>query len=74
MYIAQWSSLEYIVGKDCQLVAFPDDSGLDNIQYAIAVQKDSPWLGQINEAIKQLKASGKLAELKKKYWTNSCQV
>lgn len=74
MYISQYSILEYVAGKDCELAAILDDSNIDNVQYGIAMQKGSPFLGPFNEAIKELKANEKLVELKKKYWNNFCTV
>ncbi len=74
MYISQYSILEYVAGKDCELAAILDDSNIDNVQYGIAMQKGSPFLGPFNEAIKELKANEKLVELKKKYWNNLCTV
>lgn len=72
--VTEHSYMEYLAGFDCQLAVLPDTSGLSNIQYGIAVQKSSPWLAPFNEAIKQLKAEGKLTELRKKYWKNQCVV
>lgn len=73
-YIGQTSSLVYFAKRSCQpdLTVLADDAHLGDNQYAVAVQKGSAYLAPINEAIKALKAKGKLAELKDKYWVCPC--
>ncbi len=41
-------------------------------EYAIALQKLSPHLESFNKAIRELKETGKLEELKRKYWNTKC--
>lgn len=72
--IAQFDFNEYAAEDGCRLVVLPDDSGLSDIQYGIAMQKNSLWLEPFNEAIKEFQSNGKLDELKKKYWSKSCSV
>ena len=73
-HIGQHSAMEYLARQKCRLTTLPDDSAFNDIQYGIALQKGSKWLAPFNEAIRQLKEGGKLAELKAKYWTGPCSV
>ncbi len=39
--------------------------------YAIAFPKDSPWVGKVNEALRKLKANGKVNELINKWFSHN---
>lgn len=41
-------------------------------EYGIIGQKYSPNLQTFNKAIRELKANGRLEELKRKYWNRKC--
>ncbi len=57
--------IDYITGKDCDLVRV---GGLLNEKgYGIAGQKNSPYIQPLNEALLELVDSGKIQELNKKW-------
>jgi ionotropic kainate glutamate receptor 2 len=64
-YFMESSTIDYITGKNCDLVRV---GGLLNENgYGIAGQKNSPYISPLNEALLQLLETGKLQELYQKW-------
>lgn len=60
------TSIEYEVQRNCDLQQI--GGMLDQKGYGIATPPDSPYRGLLSEAILQLQESGKLQELKTRWW------
>ena len=72
IFIGESSHNEYISSHRCDLLNI--DSGLPHDRkYGIAFPKNSPLLESFNFAINYLKISGKINELKKKWWRSQCK-
>lgn len=67
-FISESPFVEYIVQRDCDLVAIDDRRRNFQFEYAIVVAKNSPLKNRFNRAIRQLRNDGKLRELKERYW------
>lgn len=72
IFIGESSHNEYISGHRCDLTYI--DSGLPHDRtYGIALHKDSPLLQDFNFAINLMKITGKIAELRRKWWRSQCK-
>lgn len=72
-FIAESPFAEYVVQRDCSLVAIDDRRKNFQFEYAILLPKGSPWRSQFDRALIKLKRKGVLRELKNKYWrTTHC--
>ena len=60
------SSIEYIMERDCDLAKVGGE--IDSKSYGIGMKKDSPFKGQIYQAILCLQENGVLHKLKNKWW------
>ncbi|XP_027203745.2 glutamate receptor ionotropic, kainate glr-3-like [Dermatophagoides pteronyssinus] len=69
-FITESPFVEYIVERDCDLVAIDDRRRNFQFEYAIALPKNSPLKDRFNRALRQLRMDGKLSELKQRYWQN----
>ncbi len=58
--------------QNCDLTVIDAENEYYPREYAIALQKLSPHLESFNKAIRELKQTGKLEELKRKYWNKMC--
>src|SRR5699024_4897855 len=67
-FIAESPFVEYVVQRDCSLAAIDDRRKHFQFEYAIAVPQGSPLKNRFSKAIRALRKSGRLAELKDKYW------
>ena len=67
-YLAESISIEYEVQRNCDLQQI--GGMLDQKGYGIATPPDSPYRGLLSEAILQLQESGKLQELKTRWWVD----
>ena len=65
-YLAESTSIEYEIQRNCDLMQI--GGLLDQKGYGIATPPDSPYRGLLSEAILHLQESGRLAELKNKWW------
>lgn len=65
-FLMESTSIEYEVQRNCDLIQI--GGMLDQKGYGIATPPDSPYRGLLSEAILHLQESGKLAELKTKWW------
>lgn len=65
-YLMESTSIEYEVQRNCDLQQI--GGLLDQKGYGIATPPDSPYRGLLSEAILSLQESGKLAELKQRWW------
>ncbi|UXI20877.1 hypothetical protein NH340_JMT06820 [Sarcoptes scabiei] len=70
-FIAESTFIEYVVERDCDLVAIDDRRKNFQFSYAIAVAKGSPLKDRFSKAIHLLKSNGSIAELRNKYWIYS---
>lgn len=70
--ILESTTADYLAGNNCNLTALPDTRNLHPRDHAIGLQKGSPYLAQINQAIKELKADGTMDKLFAKYWKSNC--
>lgn len=68
-FITESTFAEYVVQRDCDLLAIDDRRKHFQFEYAIAVAKNSPLKDRFSKAIRQLRQSGRIKELKQKYWT-----
>ena len=72
IFIGESSHNEYISSHRCDLTNI--DSGLPHDRkYGIAFPKNSPLLEGFNFAINYLKITGKINELKRKWWRSTCK-
>ncbi|KAJ6223561.1 hypothetical protein RDWZM_002106 [Blomia tropicalis] len=71
--IVESSAAEFITASDCDLKTLHDNHGIYDREYAIAVQKGSPYLAKFNNAIRNLKQDGTIKELQKTYWNSKCE-
>ncbi|OTF69206.1 glutamate receptor, ionotropic kainate 2-like protein, partial [Euroglyphus maynei] len=67
-FITESPFVEYIVQRECDLVAIDDRRRNFQFEYAIALPKNSPLKGRFNRAIRQLRNDGRIQELKQRYW------
>lgn len=67
-FIAESTFVEYIVQRDCSLAAIDDRRKHFQFEYAIAVKAGSPLKARFSKALWKLKKSGRIQELKEKYW------
>jgi len=67
-FLMESISIEYEVQRNCDLVQI--GGLLDQKGYGIATPPDSPYRGLLSEAILNLQESGKLQELKTKWWVD----
>ena len=65
-FLMESTSIEYEVQRNCELEQI--GGLLDQKGYGIATPPDSPYRGFLSEAILSLQESGKLAELKMRWW------
>lgn len=65
-FLMESTSIEYEVQRNCDLQQI--GGRLDQKGYGIATPPDSPYRGLLSEAILSLQESGKLAELKQRWW------
>lgn len=70
-FITESPFVEYVVQRDCDLVAIDDRRKHFEFEYAIAVPKGSPLKDRFSDAIRKLQNEGQLRALKEKYWFNS---
>ncbi len=63
---------EYAMDQSCDLTVIDDEKEKYPREYAIGLQKLSPHMKSFNKAIRQLKETGKLEELKRRYWNTKC--
>jgi len=73
-FIMESPTAEYLCGRYCDLTYIDDKTKYFVRHYAIAMPKDSVYTTEFSSAISQLKASGRLTQLKAKYWPNRCQT
>ncbi|KAI4498716.1 hypothetical protein M0802_006183 [Mischocyttarus mexicanus] len=66
-FLMESSSIEYIIQRECNVTKV--GGLLDQKGYGIAMKKDSLYRHQLNTAILKLQESGRVTELKKKWWT-----
>ncbi|XP_047363593.1 glutamate receptor ionotropic, kainate 2-like isoform X4 [Vespa velutina] len=66
-FLMESSSIEYIIQRECNVTKV--GGLLDQKGYGIAMRKDSSYRHQLNTAILKLQESGRITELKKKWWT-----
>lgn len=72
-FIVESPFAEYVVQRDCALLAIDDRRKNFQFEYAILLPKGSPWKSQIDRALIKLKRRGVLRALKNKYWrTTQC--
>ena len=72
IFFGESSHNEYISSHRCDLTTI--DSGLPHDRkYGIAFPKNSPLLEGFNFAINYLKITGKINELKRKWWRSQCK-
>lgn len=76
-FLMESSSIEYEIETKCDLKQV--GNWLDTKGYGIAMALDHPYRSHINSAILQLQESGKLSQLKEKWWKKnrdepSCDV
>jgi hypothetical protein len=67
-FITESTFNEYIIDRDCDLTVIDDKQKNFKFEYAIALRKGLPQKNVINNVLRHLKKSGKLDELKDKYW------
>jgi hypothetical protein len=67
-FITEGPFNEYVINRDCDLTAVDDKQKNFQFEYAIAMRKDLLQRYAIADALRQMKRSGKLDELKDKYW------
>ncbi|XP_054160127.1 probable glutamate receptor [Oppia nitens] len=72
-FIVEGSFAEFLTGLYCDLTYIQDKKQYSPRQYAIAMQKDSPYTARFNSAIKKLKQNGRLAQIKARYWKDRCE-
>ncbi|UXI15496.1 Death-associated protein kinase 1 [Sarcoptes scabiei] len=65
-YLMESASIEYIIERNCNLTQI--GGLLDTKGYGIATRKRSKYRNLLSEAILQLQESGRLLELKEKWW------
>lgn len=63
---------EYAIDQNCDLTVIVDEQNRYPREYAIALQKESPHMESFNRAIRSLNQTGKLEQLKRKYWNTKC--
>ncbi|XP_011138744.1 glutamate receptor ionotropic, kainate 2-like isoform X1 [Harpegnathos saltator] len=66
-FLMESSSIEYIMERECNVTQV--GGLLDEKNYGIAMKKYSPYRHSMNKAVLQLSESGKITELKNKWWT-----
>ncbi|XP_014608313.1 PREDICTED: glutamate receptor ionotropic, kainate 2-like [Polistes canadensis] len=66
-FLMESSSIEYIIQRECNVTKV--GGLLDQKGYGIAMKKNSLYRHQLNTAILKLQESGRVTELKKKWWT-----
>ena len=72
--IVESTYAEYITGQNCNLTILNDNRSLYSREFAIALQKESPYLEPFNKAIRELKQDGSIDRLRKIYWENKCDA
>ena len=65
-FFMESASLEYKLERNCGIIQI--NGLLDNKGYGIAVKRDSPLLGILNQGLLQLQENGKLRELYDRWW------
>ena len=70
-FIAESPFVEYVAQRDCDLVAIDDKRKHFQFEYAIAVPRNSSLKNRFSKALRELRHSGRLLELKNKYWNPS---
>jgi len=65
-FFMESSSIEYIMERDCDLAKVGGE--IDSKSYGIGMKKNSPFKGQMNQAILCLQENGVLHKLKNKWW------
>lgn len=68
-FVAESLSAEYYTSINCDLVAAA--TGITTLDFALAVQKNSPLRCILNEAILKLKVSGQITSAKDTWWTRN---
>ncbi len=58
--------------QNCDLTVIGSEKDYYPRKYAIGLPKGTPLKELFNDAIRQLKQTGKLEELKRKYWNTKC--
>jgi ABC-type amino acid transport substrate-binding protein len=71
-FIQESVANEYAMDQNCELTVIDDEKEYYPREYAIGLQKLSPHMESFNKAIRQLKETGKLEELKRRYWNTKC--
>ncbi|KAF2898798.1 hypothetical protein ILUMI_07378 [Ignelater luminosus] len=65
-FFMESTTIEYVIERHCNLTQV--GGALDEKGYGIAMQKDSKYRHALTEAILQLQESGKLEDLKRRWW------
>ncbi|CAG2170473.1 unnamed protein product, partial [Oppiella nova] len=71
-FIQESVANEYAMDQNCELTAIEDKQEINRREYAIGLQKGSPYKSDIDRAIQQLRNDGTLNRLKRKYWRTKC--
>lgn len=71
-FLMESTSIEYEVQRNCDLQQI--GGLLDQKGYGIATPPDSPYRGLLSEAILALQETGKLQELKNRWWVERIQA
>ncbi|CAG2166951.1 unnamed protein product [Oppiella nova] len=71
-FIQAEAANEYQMGSNCDLTVIHHKQEYYPIEYAIGLQKGSPYKMDIDRAIRQLKNDGTVDRLKRKYWRTKC--
>ena len=66
-FFMESNTVEYVLQEHCELIQL-GSSLLDEKNYAIATPVTSPYTNVLSEAIVHLKETGKLSELKERWW------
>jgi hypothetical protein len=66
---------EYVANRDCDLTVIDDNRQHFKYEYAIALQIGSKYHNLMSNALRHLKKTGKLQDLKDKYWkSDNCVI
>ncbi|CAG2170550.1 unnamed protein product, partial [Oppiella nova] len=71
-FIQASAANEYQMGSNCHLTVIHHKQEYYPIEYAIGLQKGSPYKMDIDRAIRQLRNDGTVDRLKRKYWRTKC--
>ncbi|XP_054160574.1 glutamate receptor ionotropic, kainate 4-like [Oppia nitens] len=71
-FIQESVANEYAADQNCELTIIHDKKNYYSRQYAIGLQKGSPFKPEFDRAIKQLKSDGTVDKLKRRYWKTKC--